>query len=100
MDPSRDRVTDDPASSPPDGGDATAAAGKTPDYGLLSRTLVHSSVVKQILPARIRGADYANDVVFVGVRVIIAIQTAAALWLSEKKKSNQRAEIWVVAVEL
>jgi hypothetical protein len=38
------------------------------EYGILTRTLVHSPVVKQILPARIRGVDL-NDVVFIGVSV-------------------------------
>lgn len=39
-----------------------------PAYGLLTRTLVRSPVVKQILPARIRSRE-RNDVVFVGVRI-------------------------------
>ena len=38
-----------------------------PPYGILTRTLIHSPVVKQIIPARIRSRDF-NDVVFVGVR--------------------------------
>jgi hypothetical protein len=37
-----------------------------PAYGLLSRTLIHSPVVKKILPARIRRPDL-NDVIFIGV---------------------------------
>ncbi|KAI5814271.1 hypothetical protein BZA77DRAFT_107589 [Pyronema omphalodes] len=38
---------------------------QSPDYGLLTRTLIHSPVVKKILPARIRRADL-YDVVFIG----------------------------------
>lgn len=37
-----------------------------PGYGLLTRTLVHSPVIKQIIPARIRSKDQ-NDVAFIGV---------------------------------
>jgi hypothetical protein len=37
-----------------------------PVFGLLSRTLIHSPVVKKIFPARIRRPDL-NDVVFIGV---------------------------------
>lgn len=36
-----------------------------PVYGLLTRTLVHSPVIRQIIPARIRSKDL-NDVVFIG----------------------------------
>lgn len=37
-----------------------------PIYGILTRTLIHSPVVKQIVPARIRRREL-NDVVFIGV---------------------------------
>lgn len=40
-----------------------------PVYGLLTRTLVHSPVIRQIIPARIRSKDL-NDVVFVGVSLV------------------------------
>lgn len=40
-----------------------------PVYGLLTRTLVHSPVIRQIIPARIRSKDL-NDVVFVGVSFV------------------------------
>ena len=43
------------------------STNQPPGYGLLSRTLIHSPVVKKILPARVRRLDL-NDVVFVGVR--------------------------------
>ncbi|RPA94452.1 hypothetical protein L873DRAFT_1830268 [Choiromyces venosus 120613-1] len=36
-----------------------------PGYGLMSRTLVHSPVIKQIIPARIRNREL-NDVAFIG----------------------------------
>ncbi|PWW76411.1 hypothetical protein C7212DRAFT_357349 [Tuber magnatum] len=36
-----------------------------PGYGLMSRTLVHSPVIKQIIPARIRSREL-NDVAFIG----------------------------------
>jgi len=47
-------------------GPVSSAKG-APVYGLLSKTLIHSPVVKKILPARIRRQDL-NDVVFIGVR--------------------------------
>ncbi|KAG0644801.1 hypothetical protein HOY80DRAFT_1006716 [Tuber brumale] len=38
---------------------------RPPGYGLMSRTLVHSPVIKQIIPARIRNREL-NDVAFIG----------------------------------
>jgi len=42
-----------------------------PGYGLMSRTLVHSPVIKQIIPARIRNRGL-NDVAFIGVNSILS----------------------------
>ncbi|KAF8423083.1 hypothetical protein EV426DRAFT_534536 [Tirmania nivea] len=46
------------------GRELPGAEHEHPTYGILTRTLIHSPVVKQIIPARIRGKDF-NDVVFV-----------------------------------
>lgn len=46
-----------------------SSASQPPGYGLLSRTLIHSPVVKKILPARVRRPDL-NDVVFIGVGTV------------------------------
>jgi len=42
-----------------------------PGYGLMSRTLVHSPVIKQIIPARIRNR-WLNDVAFIGVNPVLS----------------------------
>ncbi|KAA8910553.1 hypothetical protein FN846DRAFT_775050 [Sphaerosporella brunnea] len=64
-----------------------------PVYGLLSRTLVHSPVVKKILPARIRRPDL-NDVVFIGETFIeLHILTEAGKLQKVGCKTDIRAEI-------
>ncbi|KAF8544952.1 hypothetical protein BDD12DRAFT_722887 [Trichophaea hybrida] len=64
-----------------------------PGYGLLTRTLIHSPVVKKILPARIRRFDL-YDVVFVGETFIeLHLLTESGKLQKVGSKTDFRAEI-------
>ena len=74
----RDRIDAGSAS----GYELPGAELEQPTYGILTRTLVNTPVVKQILSARIRSKEF-NDVVFVGVCIFFQ------LYLVSKSGSNR-----------
>jgi hypothetical protein len=57
-----------------------------PVYGLMTRTLVQSPVIRQIIPARIRSKDL-NDVVFIGVGSALAVKHMALMLLCLSAKT-------------
>lgn len=57
-----------------------------PVFGLMTRTLVQSPVIRQIIPARIRSKDL-NDVVFIGVGSALAVKHMALMLLRLSAKT-------------
>lgn len=57
-----------------------------PVFGLMTRTLVQSPVIRQIIPARIRSKDL-NDVVFIGVGSALAVKHMALMLLCLSAKT-------------